>query len=1541
MRTSVLKHARQFRFANVALALPLLVACGTEPVPSTNQPVESTAAGNDPPGVPAHCGSSSVQECATELSLAGRSQAARAEVQRLRKRFRVDDNPAIASGNIQRLEPSSLTPGALRAVVPEPTLQRGPWKLTATPVTVDLPIGGAGYTRVADPRSGVSVAVRLADAQNVAPSLADGAVLYPHAFRNGHIVQRATFVGVEDYVVLEKKPAKEELVYRLDVSHVSGIRVVESRIVEFLDEKGSPRLRVREPYVVTEDGTKVAAHVAIEGCDYDASPAAPWDRSVTPPNATNCLLVVSWSGASYPALVDPFFEAANNMPTTFGAFHRASLMASFGGRVLVVNGGSSGRSAAIFNPADDTWASTASTTGFYQQGGAARHNPGGWVVVAGGNFITSSSESYNQWNGVWHDAGSLGTVPAIGTTVNTDPTSSFGLFLVGGLGDPDTLGRDPSGTWLVRESPVTRYYHTTTGFDNGDFLIVGGAWDNGNTILDTALYFDHTQSSGSGGFKALVNNPSVPRVFHTATELDNGLVLIAGGSTSVASVDFPYAESDLFFPGQGRFNPGPDLIVSRGGHVAVPLSGGRVLFAGGAVAPAEVSAEIYDEATNAFTRIEDMPGTKRYYASGTALPDGRVLIAGGSTFTSFGNNGALNTSLIFQLSSSGACTTGLGCESGYCVNGFCCDGPCTSTCYSCSGALTGGADGSCLPVLDTIADPACTPSPPCGLTGLCDGSGACAYTPTDTPCGTAACSAGTAVDPRCNAAHACDNNTDPCGEFACGPVACRTSCTTDTHCANGYYCNTGSSSCEPTVGTGSPCTMTSECSGGTFCVDGVCCNTQCSGECMSCDASKTGGAPGECRPIAEGTDPDNECAQQAPGTCGLTGECSGAVGCAEYDTSTPCGPEAVCTSAQLTLHRCNGTGSCSAGNPQTCAGGFACEGPSCATSCSDNGDCADGYYCEAPSCLPKLTQGADCSSDAQCDSGFCVDGKCCNEACSAICKACSNAAKGQGSDGICGLVASGLDPHDTCPTENPSDCGFSGTCNGVGGCSYYNNVPCLGGATCQGNDAVGQLCNGQGSCVTQPNPVSCAPYLCINNQGCAFSCASDNDCSSNAYYCDQGSCQPRKADGAICQSANQCQSGNCVDGVCCENACTSKCQACSNAKKGAGEDGQCGPILAGRDPEEECDADPASTCGFSGACDGSGGCALHGSGTACGATQCNGNTVVGQVCDGSGSCIFDPSGVACSPFACNTLFGSCNTTCTSSSDCATGDFYCNSGQCEPKQIAGSACSEDAACVSEQCTDGVCCDSECTGQCEACDVAGSEGSCAPIPAGDTPHGSREACAGADTECAGACDGSVSACVYPGSETLCSESSCNGNVLEAVRCDGQGACVADQARDCGTYACDDEAVDCKSSCETNADCASGAECNTATGQCAAADTSCADAFTVEESDGSQTSCRPYRCSAGACSESCSDDSDCADGYSCLNSSCIEQGTGGTSGGGTGGNSANGTASSSKNEGGCGCRTAGDSSSTPWVALGIPILLAWRSRQRRGRRRQTACL
>ena len=137
------------------------------------------------------------------------------------------------------------------------------------------------------------------------------------------------------------------------------------------------------------------------------------------------------------------------------------------------------------------------------------------------------------------------------------------------------------------------------------------------------------------------------------------------------------------------------------------------------------------------------------------------------------------------------------------------------------------------------------------------------------------------------------------------------------------------------------------------------------------------------------------------------------------------------------------------------------------------------------------------------------------------------------------------------------------------------------------------------------------------------------------------------------------------------------------------------------------------------------------------------------------------------------------------------------------QVAlGTACTSDAQCGSNgHCTDGVCCDGTCSGQCEACDVGGHVGTCTAVQ-GPT-HGSRTPCTSSDATCGGSCDGTNrDSCSYPPMTTVCG-AACNSH------CDGAGTCPAGSGSCPNGFACSNGA--CGTTCTTNSDCQQNFACS----------------------------------------------------------------------------------------------------------------------------------
>ena len=114
-------------------------------------------------------------------------------------------------------------------------------------------------------------------------------------------------------------------------------------------------------------------------------------------------------------------------------------------------------------------------------------------------------------------------------------------------------------------------------------------------------------------------------MFATVVVLEDGRVLIAGGSDGTAPLD----SAELYDPGSATFVPAGAMATAGLMRQAVLLSDGAALFAGGSgFAEALASAELYDPATGTFAATGQMSEGRLGHGA-SALPGGDVLITGG------------------------------------------------------------------------------------------------------------------------------------------------------------------------------------------------------------------------------------------------------------------------------------------------------------------------------------------------------------------------------------------------------------------------------------------------------------------------------------------------------------------------------------------------------------------------------------------------------------------------------------------------------------------------------------------------------------------------------------------------------------------------------------------------------------------------------------------------------------------------------------------------------------------------------------------------
>ncbi|HEX7273427.1 MAG TPA: kelch repeat-containing protein [Casimicrobiaceae bacterium] len=175
---------------------------------------------------------------------------------------------------------------------------------------------------------------------------------------------------------------------------------------------------------------------------------------------------------------------------------------------------------------------------------------------------------------------------------------------------------------------VPRYGHTATLLQDGRVLVVGGT-GSGNTTLDSAELYDPVAGTWS-----LTGSMHLPRTLHTATLLSDGRVLVAGGLTSPGSPpNFGSTDAaEIYDPATGSWSLTGSMTTIRFWFSATRLLDGRVLVAGGAGGSSNgnlQSAELYDPGTGTWATTGSL-NVARYGHTMTLLQDGRVLVARGS-----------------------------------------------------------------------------------------------------------------------------------------------------------------------------------------------------------------------------------------------------------------------------------------------------------------------------------------------------------------------------------------------------------------------------------------------------------------------------------------------------------------------------------------------------------------------------------------------------------------------------------------------------------------------------------------------------------------------------------------------------------------------------------------------------------------------------------------------------------------------------------------------------------------------------------------------
>jgi len=363
---------------------------------------------------------------------------------------------------------------------------------------------------------------------------------------------------------------------------------------------------------------------------------------------------------------------------------------------------------------------------------------------------------------------------------------------------------------------------------------------------------------------------------------------------------------------------------------------------------------------------------------------------------------------------------------------------------------------------------------------------------------------------------------------------------------------------------------------------------------------------------------------------------------------------------------------CMAGTPDNqpttagtmCTAGI-CNGdpttPAC-VECLSSADCDADAYCNLGdnTCDADLGNGKMCGAAGECVSGFCVDGVCCDQACTEVCVACSLS----GMEGTCAPDNLGF-----------ADPGCGGeTCNGTGACFFPDGTACENANDCSSGVCVDDVC-----CDAMCNA---ACFTCALT-GMEGQCVEEDDGFQDAAcamdeVCFMGACTPiLLPDGEPCSVGSECETGNCVDDVCCDVLCDEPCFSCALPTTV----GQCASVPDGMDPDGDCAAGEVCEAG---ACESM----LLPDGTDCNAgSDCASNFCIDKVCC---DMLCDEPCFSCA------LLGT-EGICTPAPDgtdprqaCAIGEGCCAGGTCAAnKCLPGEPCDKDADCADTCGVDGIC------------------------------------------------------------------------------------------------------------------------------------------------------------------------------------------------------------------------------------------------------------
>jgi N-acetylneuraminic acid mutarotase len=243
--------------------------------------------------------------------------------------------------------------------------------------------------------------------------------------------------------------------------------------------------------------------------------------------------------------------------------------------------------------------------------------PNGNILVSGNGIDSSHSDAeiYDFSLGKWRMTTPM-NVPRVSHALILLNTGK--VLAIGGYKEQSCELYDPiTESWEMTDSiPTYRWFEPSiTDLADGNIMVAGGGYIDSSTgedyILDNVEIYDVDKENWE-----IVASVNTKRMQHTATLLQDGRILVAGGFTKSLQTN----KCEIYNPSINTWTTIESMNEERSYHAAILLTNGNVFVSGGnPIYPWLKSCEVYNVSENMWSSAGDMlayrTGHKIYYLS--------------------------------------------------------------------------------------------------------------------------------------------------------------------------------------------------------------------------------------------------------------------------------------------------------------------------------------------------------------------------------------------------------------------------------------------------------------------------------------------------------------------------------------------------------------------------------------------------------------------------------------------------------------------------------------------------------------------------------------------------------------------------------------------------------------------------------------------------------------------------------------------------------------------------------------------------------------